>query len=92
MYLNSYQSFMDSNNYTCTVVSDVIIFTIIVLADIPLPDWIYPFIFYIQVEHALQQWIYICFVCPGCSICFYCLRLFHVLLLTSLKSLFQLED
>lgn len=45
---------MDNNDYT--VVSDAIIFTIIVIADVPLPDWIYPFIFYIQVEYALQ-WI-----------------------------------
>ena len=35
--------------YTCTVVAVSITFVVLVLADFPLPDWVYPFLFYIHV-------------------------------------------
>lgn len=77
------------------VVSDAIIFTIMVIADFPLPEWIYPFIFYIQVYYRVAVKLYgvICFVYPNKLLAItYIIRLFHVLLPTSLKNLFQLED
>ena len=33
-----------------TVVVDVIAFIVIVLIDVPLPGWVYPFLFYIHVR------------------------------------------
>jgi hypothetical protein len=32
------------------VIADAIAFIAIVVADVPFPEWIYPFIFYIQVN------------------------------------------
>ena len=35
------------------VIADVVAFIAIVIVDLPLPDWVYPFIFYIQVIKGL---------------------------------------
>ena len=34
-----------------TVVVDVVVFAVLIALNIPLPEWSYPFIFYIQVAH-----------------------------------------
>ena len=48
-------SIIDNYHYII-VVSDAIIFTIIVLADVSLLEWIYPFIFYIQVGYIFMDY------------------------------------
>ena len=34
----------------CVVIADAVAFIVIVVADVPFPEWIYPFIFYIQAS------------------------------------------
>ena len=40
---------IDIQFFIPAVIADIIAFIAIVIVDVPLPGWVYPFIFYIQV-------------------------------------------
>ena len=39
----------------CIVIADAVAFIVIIVADIPFPEWIYPFIFYIQASYIVKD-------------------------------------